>query len=253
MIPPSGQGAPVAKIDRYSNKKPDYELKKTGYIYMYTYERFYNSYVNKDLNDIDWLYVDESVINNGKTSKLSNWEDNSKILCKIGMTTTSVEKRLSEWRNVCKHDILNLSPERIGNLQSCYVNKTKKIKNDGSKKSIKKLADIFSALSIKNNKNSSKEDVISNKTNQMIPLTNFPFKSYRNGGFYSNGQGNSTVYEIESTIHKYLWKRHGKAKVYCYGCDPNGKKYHTEWFNIPIDDLSHVMKVIDTLCYNNSL
>lgn len=54
--------------------------------------------------------------------------------------------------------------------------------------------------------------------------------------------------DIESAIHKFLWKKYGKGLVYCYGCDPTGKKRHTEWFNVPVLELPSVLRLIDSYC-----
>lgn len=199
---------------------PKQVIKKPGFIYIYTYEHMYNSFIEKNPSKRDFIRIDNSIIS-PSDNKNVKWDDDTLILCKIGMTTKSeVNARLLEWRKTCKHPITNLTPDKVHSLM----------------KKKKSLTRMFQKLSLK-----SKKDIDDDSSPQ--------FYSYNKGGFYSNGKGPRTLLEIENTIHKLLWNTYGQGLVYCYGCDPkNGEKRHREWFCVPKNDLLKIMKYIDNLC-----
>lgn len=207
--------------------------KKAGFIYIYTYMHLYESFFNKDKkkSQLDWLYIDKSIISQKKENqKRQLWNDRENILCKIGMTTKPmVSTRLLEWQNTCKNPVINLTPDRIKQLIYAYDTKTKKINS---------ISTLLSKLELKKEKPQSRQE---------SPLD---LLTYKDGGFFIDGTSNLNLSEVENRIHRFLWEKYGKGFIYCYGCDPMGQKRHTEWFHLPIRDLSSVMRTIDAFCYS---
>lgn len=194
---------------------------KAGFIYIYTYRYMYDSLLSRNVADLDWLYVDDSILI--PDGKRHHWSSNDLVLCKIGMTTrSSVSTRLLEWQNTCKHPVINLTPERVHLL--CNFSKKRH-----------KLVTMFSKLSLKEHEEQ--------KTTSVCQL-----RTYRDGGFFADGKGRQTLAAIENDIHKWLWKRYGQGLIYCYGCDPKGHTRHKEWFRIPRKKLPSILQYIDLLC-----
>ena len=179
----------------------------------------YHSLITRSIADIDWLYLDESLLST--RGKRRHWSSNNQILCKIGMTTrSSVDTRLLEWQNTCKHPVINLTPERIHLLYE-------------SGRNSRTLTKILSKLSLNGSK---------------VRPSNPKLQTYNNGGFYTNGKGPKTLAMIENTIHRQLWQRYGQGLIWCYGCDPEGHTRHKEWFRVPIKDLPLLARYIDRVC-----
>lgn len=179
----------------------------------------YHSLVTRSVANIDWLYLDESMVST--RGKKRHWSSNDQILCKIGMTARSnVNTRLLEWQNTCKHPVINLTPERVHLLCESSQNS-------------KTLTKIFGKLSLNNHKNRP---------------ANLKLQTYDNGGFYTDGKGPQTLAGIENTIHRQLWKRYGQGLIWCYGCDPEGHTRHKEWFRVPIKELPLLIRYIDNVC-----
>lgn len=211
---------------------------KNGYIYVYTYQLLYDSLAtDKGGARLDWLNVDNSIINNinnnhEKANKVS-WDkynkDSQFILCKIGMTTRlNVQSRLNEWESKCHHRIMNLTPQCVDVLVN--VNKKKH----------KSLSSLFKRLSLNKSKNN----------------TTIQLQTYHNGGFYVDiSKSKLTLQQIESALHNYLWERYGKGIIHCQGCSENLKstKRHVEWVYVPIKQLHYIFNYIDQfILYNNT-
>lgn len=194
---------------------------KPGFIYVYTYRHMYDSLLARNVADLNWLYVDDSILHSN--GKRHHWSSNDSILCKIGMTTRScVSTRLLEWQNSCKHPIVNLTPERVHSLCN-------------QRKKSEKLTNMFSRLTLSQSKDPNQS---------FMPQ----LRTYRNGGFFADGEGMQTLAAIENRIHKRLWQRYGQGLIYCYGCDPEGNTRHKEWFRVPKKELPTIFRYIDSLC-----
>lgn len=205
----------------------DKKVKKPGFIYIYTYELMYNSLLCGKLEELDWLFVDDSILSPDKLAR-RKWIDDCQILCKIGMTTKpSVSTRLLQWQNTCKHTVVNLTPDKVELLCN----------RRDSEKSFSKMFQKLSIKSTKKTKNSIAERLL----------------TYRDGGFYVDHRGKRPIEEIENAIHKLLWKKYGQGLIYCYGCDPSGKKRHKEWFRITIKELPWLLQTIDAICHGNDI
>lgn len=197
---------------------------KPGFIYIYTYKHLYDSLLSGKLRELDWLYVDESILAPNKVPR-QRWVDNLQILCKIGMTTrSSAGARILEWQNTCKHPVLNLTPGRINALCN-------------HQHPVSGLSKMFKKLSIK-----------SKQPGEAQGPHNLKLRTYQNGGFYVDGKGSRTLQEIENAIHKLLWRKYGQGLVYCYGCDPTGHKRHKEWFRVTIKELPWLIQTLDGFC-----
>lgn len=184
----------------------------------------YDSLVDGKLTNLNWLFIDESVVS-PKTRKKQKWFSDRHILCKIGFTTkASVSTRLLEWQNTCKHPVLNLTPDKVELLRK--------------RPNSNRLSKMLQALSITEGRNK--------KETQSSPVLNL--RTYVNGGFYTDGKGPESLQMIENAIHKMLWRKYGQGLIYCYGCDPAGNKRHKEWFNVMISDLPWLLKTIDSFC-----
>lgn len=179
----------------------------------------YHSLVTRTVADVDWLYLDDSILSS--RGRRRHWSSNDQILCKIGMTTrSSVTTRLLEWQNTCKHPVVNLTPERVHLLRD-------------SNRDSKTLSRLLGKLSLKGSK---------------PQQSGSKLQTYQNGGFYADGKGPRTLPTIENVIHKQLWKRYGQGLIWCYGCDPEGHTKHREWFRIPIKELPLLLTYIDGIC-----
>lgn len=178
---------------------------------------------------------------NGKKKK--QWADNDFILCKIGMTRRkTVDSRLLEWQNTCKHPIINLTPEKVDKLYQLKMKS--KTKNERPKKGLH--------ISLSNLQKKMEKLFIDDKYDSPKPnyakVESSSLHTYKDGGYFIDGKGLMKLSDIESAIHRLLWKKYGKGLVYCYGCDPTGKKRHTEWFNVPVLELPSVLMIIDSFC-----
>lgn len=196
---------------------------------MYTYLHLYDSFFSKKVrkNNLNWLYVDNSIVSsNDRDQKRQLWKDRKHILCKVGMTTKPmVSTRLLEWQNTCRNPVVNLTPERVMQLQRTQQKEEKK-----------SISSLLGKLSIRKKKEKPMEE-------------SFSLRTYKEGGFFVDSSRNLNLSDIEHKIHKYLWDQYGKGFIYCYGCDPMGQKKHTEWFEIPISELADIMKAVDYFCY----
>lgn len=220
---------------------------KPGFIYIYTYSNLFESYISEKTVDLKWLFIDESIIRtNGK--KKRQWVDRDFILCKIGMTTRkTVDSRLLEWQTTCKHPVINLTPEKVDKLYHL------KLKSESKNISSNRLLPIsLSSLQKKMEKLFIKDKSHSHKPS--LPDPKVPtLRTYKDGGFFISGKGSMKLPDIESAIHKFLWKKYGKGLVYCYGCDPTGKKRHTEWFNVPVLELPSVLRLMILIALEENL
>ncbi|CAI4036838.1 hypothetical protein SMKI_16G1360 [Saccharomyces mikatae IFO 1815] len=154
----------------------------------------------------------------------------------------TVDSRLSEWQNTCKHPIINLTPEKVDKL---YQLKMKcKNKNIRSNKhlpiTLSSLQKKMEKLFIKDKGNSRISSFSEHKVSSLC--------TYKNGGYFIDGKCSMKLPDIESAIHRFMWKKYGKGLIYCYGCDPTGKKRHTEWFKVPVLELPSVLRIIDSYC-----
>lgn len=222
---------PIAKLNTRQQKRAG------GFIYIYTYKLLFDSLspnhkrmkLHRRDSDLNWLQIDNSVITNGKTTKLIQYNKSGQknILCKIGMTTRKdVQLRLNEWENHCHHSIINLTPQ---NISSLLTQSSSSSKNHS-------LSKLFSKLSI--------------KKHHPTPLS---LSTYRNGGFYVNTNYTKlTLPQIEAFLHQLFWNKYGKGIIKCSGCAESASnsnqaiKKHLEWFNVPIDELPSILQTIDS-------
>ncbi|CAI4053501.1 hypothetical protein SKDZ_16G2330 [Saccharomyces kudriavzevii ZP591] len=155
----------------------------------------------------------------------------------------TVDLRLLEWQNTCKHPIINLTPEKVNKLYQLKLKSTNK--NTRSNKvlsiSLSNLQKKMEKLFIKDKNHLPKPPFLEHKVSKLY--------TYKDGGYFIDGKGSIRLPDIENAIHRFLWKKYGKGLVYCYGCDPSGKKRHTEWFNVPVLELPSVLGIIDSFCH----
>lgn len=234
-------GKPGSNGGNEKRRATEAAVKKAGFIYIYTYQAMYDAYAATNVKRMDWLYLDESIVSE-KKNNLEQWHDDANILCKIGMTTNTVSRRLSEWQNTCKHPVINLTPERINTLLS-YRRQQQEMAH---KLSIKNLSNIFKKMSLSSKNKQATVTGLSSEDNR-VPK----YHTYRDGGFYNNDKGRYNLRTIENSIHRELWNQYGRALTYCYGCDETGYKRHLEWFRIPVRDLPDVLRKIDSMCLTN--
>ena len=219
-----------------SKPLPQPNPRRPGYIYIYTYERLFESIVTGSTKELTWLKLDNSVLTHQKNDTRLEWTNTNEILCKIGMTTkANVQLRLNEWEKSCSFKIVNLTMDNVNILLRSTANLDKR---SGS------LSKLMSRLSL--NKNSKKLHHTGN-----TPHKNIQLRSYKNGGYYNDGKGKMTLQDIENSLHQLFWKKYGKGIVHCSGCNQTGEAYkrHIEWFLIPIKDLPNVLETIDNFCY----
>ncbi|KAH3901197.1 uncharacterized protein SCODWIG_00954 [Saccharomycodes ludwigii] len=157
----------------------------------------------------------------------NNKWNTDKILIKIGITRQlTVEKRINQWRDSCKHDLINLTPNNIMGLVS----------SESSDAYHCQLTSRFNNLSIGNN----------NGESQRLTLSNYKITS---NGFIVH-QSLVPLEVLESKIHNILWDKYGKGVIYCYGC--NDERTHREWFLLPITELINTFKLIDNVIENKN-
>lgn len=207
---------------------------KAGFIYMYTYKEMYDAAITGQDRHLQWLHMDYSIIQSQKSIPLAKWSSRDHILCKIGMTTKlKVGLRLSEWENSCKHEVIGLDPATVSRLCRC-------LEVTPSKKPT--LAKLFQTLTLK--------DIRKPKGQRKVPPVNLTLKTFVNGGFYVMPNSGLSLLDIESKIHRMLWKRYGQGLIYCQGCQnaKNEPKRHKEWFMMPINHLPYILKDINSIC-----
>ncbi|CCK68244.1 uncharacterized protein KNAG_0A05810 [Huiozyma naganishii CBS 8797] len=151
-------------------------------------------------------------------------------------TKRNVQLRLDEWRNLCNHELLNLTPQAIAKLTETYTST-----NESDVTMLTRWMKRFS-LSGEGKKENS---IASEKAREPKGLV---LRTYQNGGFYIDGSGSVALQHIEHSIHTSLWKKYGKGIVHCSGCNPSGTKKHLEWFYLPINDLPYIFQNIDNFC-----
>ncbi|SCV05074.1 LANO_0G17898g1_1 [Lachancea nothofagi CBS 11611] len=222
------QDCKVAKLSPTTPKLP-------GFIYIYTYTQLFESIVRRNQKQLNWLHMDYSILRENKSLPLSQWTAQDHILLKVGMTRKrTVLARLLEWESSCKHPITGLDPAKVKEL--CRSQSAGPAKRDSS------LARLFQKLSISRK---AKPIATTDVRNAM------PFHGFRDGGFYvANGR---SLEDIESGIHRYLWKRFGQGLIYCHGCknEQGEPKRHKEWFLVPIAQVPDVFKIISAICNDN--
>lgn len=210
--------------------------RKPGYIYIYTYEKLFNSFVNGSTEELSWLKLDNSVLTHKNSDRRLEWNNRNEILCKIGMTTkANVQLRLNEWEQSCSFKIVNLTMDNVNTLIR-NVNRPERDAN--------KLSKLMSKLSLK--KKNNKDSHAAREVRHDITL-----RSFKNGGYYNDARGKMTLQDIENSLHQLFWKKYGKGIIHCSGCHRTGEDYkrHIEWFLIPIMDLPTVLETIDNFCY----
>lgn len=177
----------------------------------------YDAICEGQRRELPWLLIDDSILGPKTAVSRRTWDSHDHILCKIGMTTKShVSARLVEWENTCKHPVVNLTPERVQELQRTDTDT---------------LSRLLSRLSI------------SHKQKKPLNLS-----TYREGGFWVTATGSHSLPAVENAIHRHLWARLGQGLIYCHGCDPNGLKRHKEWFKVPIAQLPWLLHTVDAFC-----
>ncbi|CCC68662.1 hypothetical protein NCAS_0B05780 [Naumovozyma castellii] len=192
----------------------------------------YEAYLEGDLRKLQtWLYQDNSIIIKEGARKKEIWKAPDTILIKIGMTRkTDVKVRFKEWMVSCHHEIIGLTPENMEMLLKEHHIGFKK------KDNVNTITHLFKKLSLKKASRAHGKQKVSIRIQDLY--------TYKNGGFFTDGNGKLSLEEIENLIHRILWKKYGKGIIYCSGCNHT----HTEWFKIPIKDLPFVIQTIDSLC-----
>ncbi|KAF3993592.1 hypothetical protein FT663_00262 [Candidozyma haemuli var. vulneris] len=200
--------------------------KKAGFIYLYTLA----SLMTKNGGDF-------FKTRNLEPRKKGEWVNFSPkksefMFVKVGMTTKTVQVRLSQWERQCNHKLICLHPGCEGHEQS-LVEKLKRL-------------------------------TISKSHNDKYMYHTF---NLSDKGFYAA----RNVWSAEQEIHALLKKRYGGGPVYCQGCVEKAQednklrrvshffrrkedlssedyKVHVEWFPIPKTELREVFKIIDNVC-----
>ncbi|ODV59903.1 uncharacterized protein ASCRUDRAFT_71389 [Ascoidea rubescens DSM 1968] len=230
---------------KLSNKPSNYmenntdtiNVENEGFIYVYTLKHLLSPNPSKK----DWVQIENSSNNNRRANSefISNkkWESfdpKNHILLKIGLTTQSVQKRIKQWETQCKCDLIIVEP-LLFETSVKFINSGLKLLN---------LGDSKANLS---------NDPDRMNYNNFINL--LKFKSYNNQlkGYYCP----KNLYKIELLIHDTLREKYGKVNLYCENCgvraDDVDYKLHTEWFLVDRDDMKKVFKLVDGICYKNSL
>lgn len=185
--------------------------KVSGYIYVYTLSELLS-------NEALWLKARNLP---GTPSKYRDqwltFEKRSPFtLIKVGMTTTSVRRRLKQWEDQCHHRLTSLVPgQRL----------------PGRKILWRRVVEHFANLSLTQNAYSTFDTA--------------------ERGFYL-----PQVAKTESLVHQQLRAIYGHGDVYCKTCkkqDSRTKDFergsynvHVEWFLIPKTDLERVFGIIDS-------
>ncbi|KAK6465896.1 hypothetical protein DFJ63DRAFT_333299 [Scheffersomyces coipomensis] len=217
---------------------------KSGYIYVYTLTMFISKHKS-------WQFK----VKNLPTTSNQDWKnfnakDSPYVLIKIGMTTTTVEKRLNQWKSKCNHDISIIVPTITTPppLQDTSSEaRIGKVSLDRLSQSGSPLLRLFKKFHISNEP----------------PQSSLSLHSFNKDGFYCKGN----VRQVEKNIHDKLHKKYGRGNFYCPGCLDESKvstknkdspfksdyNVHIEWFLIPKSDLKSVFTLIDSICLQDRI
>lgn len=179
--------------------------KSEGHIYVFTFSHFL------DGNSQDPSYLRLVKSSEKREASISNsvkFNSKSMVLIKIGYTTQTPKKRLSQWKNTCGQTGFVL-------LRPGFNFPQKKTRG---------ISSLFKTLRIKD----------------MITLKH---TNPEGDGFWS-----LEAYKSEQRIHSIVRKKFGSGKMFCDGCksSPNKSGVHHEWFLIPKDSLNDIWAIIDS-------
>lgn len=179
-----------------------------GHIYIYTLKKFFDKqhtewFKTRNLPNTRKKHKDEWSSYEAKRSKY--------ILIKVGMTAQPIEKRIKQWEDKCKHDIMLVNPQ------------TDKLIHPRG------FLSLFRKLSI-------------DKTSY-ITLSN-------QGGFYCSKNLGLAESEIHRILHRKYGKGTVYCKNCSDNTKAGGYNIHVEWFCILKSDLSFVYQTIDQICQN---